>query len=73
MDQSLSCGVTQGGILSQVVIGNLLDTRKRRVVLVTSDTEQPIIMSDEEMTNGAEIEEKIVTALVKTHEQFLSS
>ncbi|XP_065920684.1 phosphopantothenate--cysteine ligase-like [Dysidea avara] len=57
----------------QVVIANQLDTRKRMVVLVTSSDEKIIDMSDAELTQGQEIEQKIVEDIVKQHNLFIAS
>ena len=52
-----------------LVIGNILDTRKKEVLLVYKDkTTEKIIMSDEELDSGLEIEVKIIEKLVKLHQ-----
>ena len=48
-----------------LVIGNILATRKRKVVLVTKDTSEEIVMEDEEIDSGLEIEDKIVQKIVE--------
>ena len=55
----------------QVVIANQLDTRKRMVVLVSNSEETPITMTDDEMSRGDEIEQKIVDTIVKLHNTFI--
>ena len=45
-----------------LVIGNILATRKR---LVTKDTSEEIVMDDEEIDSGLEIEDKIVQKIVE--------
>ena len=55
----------------QVVIANQLDTRKRMVVLVSNSEETPITMTDDEMSRGDEIEQKIVDNIVKLHNTFI--
>ena len=55
----------------QVVIANQLDTRKRMVVLVSNSEETPITMTDDEMSRGDEIEQKIVDIIVKLHNTFI--
>lgn len=51
----------------QVVVANLLHTRKERVIIVYRDPAEPkvISMSQEELANGLEIEEKIVERLIE--------
>ncbi|KAL3836279.1 hypothetical protein ACJMK2_021717 [Sinanodonta woodiana] len=56
----------------QVVIGNLLDTRKREVVSVTKDQENWIRLTDKELSLGVEIESKIVSEIVEKHKKFCS-
>lgn len=51
----------------QVVIANVLQTRRKTVVLVTSKYEVPVCMTEFELEKGKEIEEKIVAELVKIH------
>jgi len=47
-----------------LVIGNILATRKRKVVLVTGDSSEEIVMDDAELESGMEIEEKIVNSII---------
>jgi len=49
----------------KLVIGNLLDTRKREVMFVYRDRVEEVRMSEEELEEGGEIEEKIVDKLVE--------
>ena len=52
-----------------LVIGNILDTRKKEVLFVYKDkTSEKIIMSEEELDSGLEIEVKIIDKLVKLHQ-----
>nr|ABU92523.1 POU class 6 [Eleutheria dichotoma] len=51
----------------QVVIANILQTRRKTVVLVTPFDEMAIWMSDHELEMGKEIEEKIVNELTRRH------
>ena len=53
------------------MIGNILQTRKHRVVLVFPSTSIEISLSSEEIDNGIEIESKIVSEIVKMHEDFM--
>ena len=48
-----------------LVIGNILATRKRKVVLVTRESTEDIVMDDQELQAGMEIEEKIVTSIIR--------
>jgi len=55
----------------QLVIGNLLDTRKKRVVLVQAEgDQQEIVMSEDELNSSREIEEKIVREVKERHQKF---
>lgn len=56
----------------QLVIANLLETRKREVKLVTTDNCVDISMTTEELRSGHEIEEKIVRELASLHSKFCS-
>ena len=47
-----------------LVIGNILNTRKREVVFVDRNTEERLELSSEELEAGTEIEEKIIRKLV---------
>jgi len=49
----------------RVVIGNILATRKKHVVLVTRNATEDITMGEKEIGAGKEIEEKIISAVVK--------
>jgi len=48
-----------------LVIGNILATRKKKVVLVTRDNTEDIVMDDQELQVGMEIEEKIVKSIIR--------
>lgn len=54
----------------QAVIGNILETRKKEVHLITQKDKEVITMTENELENGSEIEKKIVTALSKRHSIF---
>ena len=56
----------------QVVIANILQTRKKTVIMITPDDEVPIWMSDQELEYGKEIEEKIVGELYRHHLAMIS-
>jgi len=49
----------------KLVIGNLLDTRKREVLLVFKDDIEEVRLSDTELEAGMEIEEKIISRLIE--------
>jgi hypothetical protein len=55
-----------------MVIGNTLQTRKERVVLVMPSSVSEIVMCSEEMEAGIEIESKIVSNLAEIHDLFMS-
>ncbi|EDO28614.1 predicted protein, partial [Nematostella vectensis] len=57
----------------QVVVSNILQTRKKTVVIVTPSQEMAIWMPDNELDLGKEIEAKIVVELIKMHQQFIGS
>lgn len=54
------------------MVSNILQTRKKTVVIVTPAHEMAVWMSDEELEQGKEIEAKIVTELIKMHHRFIS-
>jgi len=55
-----------------MVIGNTLQTRKERVVLVMPSSVSEITLCTEEMEAGIEIESKIVSNLAEKHNLFIS-
>nr|XP_056721229.1 phosphopantothenate--cysteine ligase [Euleptes europaea] len=55
----------------QVVIANMLDSYRTSVLVVTRDSEMQLSLSDEELTRGMEIEEKIVSHLKSRHTAFM--
>ncbi|KAK3100684.1 hypothetical protein FSP39_023758 [Pinctada imbricata] len=54
----------------QMVIANVLETRKREVTLITSQFSFPINLTAEEISRGVEIEERIVQQLKLKHCEF---
>ncbi|TKR77586.1 hypothetical protein L596_018528 [Steinernema carpocapsae] len=54
----------------QLVIGNILTTRKYKVVFVTTDTVIPMELTTEQISGGTEIEELIIEQLEKKHTEF---
>lgn len=56
----------------QLVIGNVLATRKVEVVLVSGEGEKYIRLSDKQQ-EGVEIEAELVAAVVLSHRAFIDS
>nr|XP_057911602.1 phosphopantothenate--cysteine ligase isoform X2 [Doryrhamphus excisus] len=56
----------------QVVVANVLDSRRGYVVVVTPSTQDEVVLSKEDMKNEVEIEERIVTNLTTAHGQFIT-
>ena len=56
-----------------MVIGNLLQTRKHYVVIVTDQDEYELTLSEEEKVQNVEIESKIIDDLCKRHDVFICS
>ncbi|XP_023339772.1 phosphopantothenate--cysteine ligase [Eurytemora carolleeae] len=54
-----------------LVVGNILESRKREVWIITGTHEEKIHMSEEEINSGSEIEEKIVAMIEKISEEYL--
>lgn len=54
----------------KLVIANVLQTRRNRVVLVTPTASDEIILTKEQAHAGLEIEEPIVSEVIKRHEEF---
>ncbi|RIA92839.1 DNA/pantothenate metabolism flavo protein [Glomus cerebriforme] len=57
----------------QIVIGNLLTTRKQEVTFITKDSEPKMQLTEEEINNNIEIESKIVPELVKRHDEWIKN
>ncbi|XP_009875980.1 PREDICTED: phosphopantothenate--cysteine ligase [Apaloderma vittatum] len=55
----------------QVVVANMLESRRTSVIIVTKDSQTPLSLSDEEIAQGVEIEEKIVSYLQGLHTAFI--
>ena len=52
-----------------LVIGNILNTRKKEVLFVyKDDSSEKLVISDEDLENGVEIEKFIIEKLVKLHQ-----
>ncbi|KAF5112110.1 hypothetical protein DV452_004174 [Geotrichum candidum] len=56
----------------QLVIGNLLQTRKREVVFVTTEDAVDYNISEEEEANGVEIESVIIPKVIDAHTTWIS-
>ncbi|KAI8115283.1 hypothetical protein CVS40_12468 [Lucilia cuprina] len=57
----------------KLVIANILQTRKHRVVFVTPTTSYEVHLSREQALQGLEIEEPIVADVVQKHGEFINS
>lgn len=55
----------------QLVIGNILQTRRTRVVFVTPDNNYELVMGREQVLSGMEIEEIIVSNVVANHLDYI--
>ena len=55
----------------QIVIGNILHTRKTEVCMVTQDEQNWIRLDKKDIDGGIEIESKIVQYLANVHSKFL--
>ncbi|KAK2526696.1 hypothetical protein Q9966_010546 [Columba livia] len=55
----------------QVVVANILESRRTAVTIVTKDSQTPLALSEEEIAQGMEIEEKIVSYLQGQHTAFI--
>uniref|UniRef100_A0A3B4BKF4 Phosphopantothenate--cysteine ligase n=2 Tax=Periophthalmus magnuspinnatus TaxID=409849 RepID=A0A3B4BKF4_9GOBI len=56
----------------QAVVANVLDSRRGYVVVVTRDTQVELLLSDEDVKNDIEIEERIVSNLTSAHKRFIN-
>jgi phosphopantothenate-cysteine ligase len=56
----------------QIVIANLLQTRKREVWLITNDSEIELRLTDDEIQHDIDIESKIVAELTKHHNEWIA-
>lgn len=55
----------------QLVIANILQTRRNQVIFVTPEKSFTIDLSPEELNNGVEIEESIVKNVIINHEEHI--
>lgn len=57
----------------QLVIGNLLQTRKKEVVFVTpNDHQEWIKLTPKEIEDNVEIESKMIPAVIKVHDEWIN-
>lgn len=56
----------------QVVVANVLDSRRGYVMVVTPETETELVLTEEQTKNGVEIEERIVDNLTSAHDKFIT-
>lgn len=57
----------------QVVVANILEERRRKVTVITADSETELELSEEQMKDGKELEEDLVQDLVAKHGAFIQS
>ncbi|XP_033733427.1 phosphopantothenate--cysteine ligase-like [Pecten maximus] len=55
----------------QVVVANLLETRKKEIIVVTTDSHKVIKLTDSQLDSGVEIEEHIIKELISAHSHFI--
>ncbi|XP_059154722.1 phosphopantothenate--cysteine ligase-like [Physella acuta] len=55
----------------QMVIANLLETRKKEVFIIAKDSEEDLILTEEQLSSGQEIEELLIEKLVIYHTNLL--
>lgn len=59
------------GNFFQLVIANMLQTRKQLVVIVSKETNYVLSLTNEQLDNGNEIEQLIVKDLVEKHKIYM--
>ncbi|XP_066248649.1 phosphopantothenate--cysteine ligase [Euwallacea similis] len=57
----------------KLVIGNILQTRRHRVIFVTPEDNYELILSREQVLSGMEIEEIIVSSVVANHLDYIKN
>lgn len=57
----------------QLVIANMLQTRKQQVIIVSKETDYILSLTNEQLNNGDEIEQLIVSDIVEKHTKFIWS
>nr|CAD7194825.1 unnamed protein product [Timema douglasi] len=74
-DESLLISKARGALTKykhKLVIANILQTRKNKVVMVTTDSHYEIVVTQEETNSAVEIEAKIVADLKQKHDHFIT-
>lgn len=56
----------------QVVVANILDSRRGYVVVVTPETQVELILTEDDEKNEVEIEDRIVSNLTSAHHKFIT-
>ncbi|KAM9361596.1 phosphopantothenate--cysteine ligase [Symphorus nematophorus] len=56
----------------QAVVANVLDSRRGYVVVVTPETQDELILTEEDEKNEVEIEDRIVSNLTSAHNKFIT-
>lgn len=54
------------------MVANVLDSRRGYVVVVTPETQAELILTEEDVKNEVEIEERIVSNLTSAHDNFIT-
>lgn len=57
----------------KLVIGNMLQTRRQKVVFVTPESSFEVSLTRDQLINGMEIEDLIVSNVVINHSSFVAS
>lgn len=57
----------------QVVVANMLHTRKQTVTVITQTSQQVISLTQEDLANHVEIEDRIIPQLKRIHDGWISS
>lgn len=60
-------------IFLQLVIANVLHTRKQKVIIVSQEDIYIISLTNEQLNKGEEIEQLIVNNLIEKHQIFIQS
>jgi len=75
-DQSILISKAQGALKKyghQLVIANILSTRKREITFVTPKTEEKLVLTAEDETAGKEIEDRMIPKVMHLHSDFLTA
>lgn len=56
----------------QIVIGNILTSRKHEVIFITQEEATKVVLSEEEIRSGLEIEQKIIPELIQRHDRWIA-